>query len=67
MGDTIFDPTHRFIEQALASLTLLQKEHPDDVSFVGRELALVRTKLEEASLWLYQAENQQGLKECNIQ
>lgn len=65
MGDTIYDNVHRVIESAMAALTTLQ-ENKEDTSFVGRELAIVRTKLEEASLWLYHAENQQGLKENGI-
>jgi hypothetical protein len=62
MAPTIFDSAHKQIESAMAALTTLQN-NKEGTSFVGRELAQVRKKLEEASLWLSQAENEQVIEE----
>ena len=60
MGDTIFSEMHRLIKQSMNLLKTLQN-NKEETNHVGRELALVRTKLEEAMLWLYQAENEQRM------
>lgn len=65
MRDEPIDIVFIAIDKAMHELEQFTKNEKEDCAYIGRELALVKTKLEEAKLWIGKGGYDLSMKKAN--